>query len=99
MAAVSLALRLAAGALLVATVAGCGGPPLAPYSKAVSPNGPPWVVARSPELVALRWYDNQTPAAAATALARAHCARYGKAAVLVSDEQSGGARIAQFACR
>jgi hypothetical protein len=62
-------------------------------------SGPPWVTAASPDLVALRWYSNQTPVFAAGAVAQAHCAALGKTAVLVSDEESGGAQMAQYDCR
>ncbi len=79
----SCALRLA-GAILLA-VAGC--------------SGPPWVTAVSPDLVALRWYANQTPIFATAAVAQAHCASLGKTAVLVSDEESGGAQMARYDCR
>jgi hypothetical protein len=82
------ALRFA-GAVLVLTVAGCSG----------APGGPPWVTAVSPDLVALRWYTNQTPVVMAGAVAEAHCAALGKTAVLASDEESGGAQIAQYDCR
>ncbi|HJU20317.1 MAG TPA: hypothetical protein VJ770_28010 [Stellaceae bacterium] len=95
MAAVPFALRVA-GAMLVAAVAGCSA---APYATAVAPVGPPWVTARSPDLVALRWYADQTPVVAAGDVAQAHCAAFGKVAVLVSDEQSGGAQMAQYDCR
>jgi hypothetical protein len=82
------ALRFA-GAFLVLAVAGCSG----------APGGPPWVTAMSPDLVALRWYTNQTPVALAGAVAEAHCTSLGKTAVLASDEESGGAQIAQYDCR
>ena len=98
MAASSCALRLA-GAVLAMAVAGCSGPPFTPGSQAVAPAGPPWVTAVSPDLVALRWYTDQTPVVAAGAVAQSHCAVFGKKAVLVSDEQSGGAQIARYDCR
>jgi putative hemolysin len=80
----SCALRLI-GAMLVLAVAGC--------------SGPPWVTAVSPDLVALRWYTNQTPIFATAAVAQAHCASLGKTAVLVSDQESGGAQMARYDCR
>lgn len=84
---------------IAAAVAGCAGPPLAPYAQAVAPAGPPWVTAVSPDLVALRWYTGQTPVAAAGDVAEAHCAAFGKVAVLVADEEEGGAQTARYDCR
>lgn len=89
------ALRIG-GAVLVMVLAGCSA---APFATAVAPKGPPWVTAASPDLVALRWYANQTPVIAAGDIAKAHCAAFGKTAVLVVDEESGSAQIAQYACR
>jgi hypothetical protein len=84
----SFALRFA-GAVLVLAVAGCSG----------ASGGPPWVTAVSPDLVTLRWYTDQTPAALAGAVAEAHCTALGKTAMLASDEESGDAQIAQYDCR
>jgi hypothetical protein len=84
MASGSFPLRLA-GAMLVLAVAAC--------------SGPPWVTAVSPNLVALRWYTDQTPVAVAGAVAGLQCATSDKVAVLVADEQSGGAQMAQYDCR
>ncbi|MGH7053276.1 MAG: hypothetical protein ACREE4_17785 [Stellaceae bacterium] len=98
----SVVLRLAGAALGVAiagTVAGCSGPPFAPYAQAVAPLGPPWVTAVSPDLVALRWYTGQTPVTVAGDVAAAHCAAFGKTAVLVAEGETGGAQTARYDCR
>lgn len=95
-------LRIAGAALaaaLAAAVTGCSGPPFTPYAQAVAPAGPPWVTAASPDLVALRWYAGQTPVAAAGDVAAEHCAAFGKEAVLVADEETGGAQTARYDCR
>lgn len=100
MATAPLALRLSA-ALLLAALAGCGGPPQASAvgASAAAPGGPPWVTAVSPDMIALRWYPRQIAARAAERVAQAHCAASGKAAVLVSDQHLSGAHLAQYDCR
>jgi hypothetical protein len=95
----SFALRLARAALagvIAGAVAGCGA---APGVRTVAQRGPPWVTALSPDTIVLRWYPRQTPARAAERIAEAHCAGAGRVAVLVSQQDAEGARIAQYDCR
>jgi ABC-type sugar transport system substrate-binding protein len=81
----SFALRLG-GAALALALAGC--------------SGPPWVTARSPDTVVLLWYPHQTPMFfASEEAAQAHCAAFGKAAVLVAEEEAPATQRAQYECR
>ncbi len=77
------ALSLAAAALLL---------PLAACS------GPPWVLSRSPDSVALRWYTELSDEAQAHAVAGGYCIPTGRAARLVDLEQDGSAVIARYHC-
>ena len=73
--------RTAARALLVvllSALAGCAGPP-----------GPPWPEVISPGGITLRWYPDETSAAAAQQVADAHCA----------EDARGSAEIASYRCR
>ncbi len=61
--------------------------------------GSPWTLAKSHDDIALRWYPDTTPAAAADEVAPLHCRSWGKYAELASDAQDGSAEIARFRCR
>ena len=60
---------------------------------------PPWTLSQTPEEIALRWYPDATPSAAAQQAAQRHCGIWNKSAVLVSDTRNGSAEIAQYRCR
>jgi hypothetical protein len=62
-------------------------------------NGPPWTLNQSPAGIALRWYPDATPTAAADQIAQLHCRSWAKSAELVSNNQDGSARIAEYRCR
>jgi hypothetical protein len=62
-------------------------------------NGPPWTLSQSPSEISLRWYPDDTPAAAADAVAQGHCQSSGKNAELLSSTQDGSAQLAQYRCR
>jgi hypothetical protein len=63
-------------------------------------NGPPWTLNRSPAAsIALRWYPDTTPSAAADQVAQLHCGSWDKTAELVSSTQDGSAEIAEYRCR
>lgn len=62
-------------------------------------NGPPWILNRSPAGIALRWYPDTTPSAAANQIAQLHCGSWAKSAELVSNGQDGSAEIAEYHCR
>ena len=61
--------------------------------------GPPWTLNQSPTEISLRWYPDETPSAAAEAIARQHCRSSGKNAELVSSTQDGSAQLATYRCR
>jgi hypothetical protein len=75
----------AAGFAALAAVAGC--------------NGPPWTLNQSPAGIALRWYPDSTPVAAADQVAQLHCGSWQKSAELVSNTEDGSAQIAEYRCR
>jgi hypothetical protein len=77
--------RLCAPLVCAALLAGC--------------SGPPWVTAQSPDQISLRWWSDDSTIAAAEQVADAHCARYGRSALLAQDQKSGSAEIADYACR
>jgi hypothetical protein len=85
----------AAGLLL----AGCTSPDMSPAPPAAMALYPPWTLNATPEEIALRWYPDATPSAAAAEAARIHCGNWYKSAVLVSDTRDGSAEIAQYRCR
>jgi hypothetical protein len=60
---------------------------------------PPWTLHQSPEEIALRWYPDATPSAAADQVAHQHCGAWNKSAVLVSDTRDGSAELAEYRCR
>ncbi|MBV8119054.1 MAG: hypothetical protein JO081_03830 [Alphaproteobacteria bacterium] len=101
MAKLSIALE-AAGLMAALLVAGCEGLPEAatpPPTPLAAPFYPPWTLNQSPERIALRWYPDATPSAAAEQVARAHCGSWNRSAVLVSDTRDGSAEIAEYQCR
>ena len=49
--------------------------------------------------IALRWYSDNTPAAAAVQLAQLHCRSWGKSAELTADAKDGSDEVAHFRCR
>jgi hypothetical protein len=79
------AARAAAGVAVVLALASC--------------SGPPWTLDKSRDDIALRWYPDTTPAAAAAGVAELHCRSWGKYAELASDAQDGSAEIARYRCR
>jgi len=62
-------------------------------------SGPPWTLNQSPTEISLRWYPDDTPSAAAAAIAQQHCQSSGKQAELVSSTQDGSAQFATYRCR
>jgi hypothetical protein len=62
-------------------------------------SGPPWTLSQSPSEINLRWYPDDTPSAAADAVAQLHCQSWGKSAELVSYDQDGSAQIGRYRCR
>jgi hypothetical protein len=62
-------------------------------------SGPPWTLNQSPSGIALRWYPDATPAAAADQVAQLHCGSWAKSAELVSNTEDGSAQIAEYHCR
>lgn len=62
-------------------------------------SGPPWTLRQSPGDIALRWYSNDTPSAAADEVAQLHCRSWGKSAELASATKDGSADLATYRCR
>jgi hypothetical protein len=87
------AVSIAAGLVL----SGCAAQPSPPAVPAVL--YPPWTLNQTPEEIALRWYPDATPSAAAQQAAQLHCSAWNKSAILVSDTRDGSAEIAQYQCR
>jgi hypothetical protein len=77
--------RCAAGIAVLLTLGACA--------------GPPWTLSQSPTEISLRWYPDNTPSAAAQAIAHQHCQSSGKIAELVSSTQDGSAQLATYRCR
>jgi hypothetical protein len=89
-----------AGLMAAMLLAGCEGlPEAATPPPLAAPFYPPWTLNQSPERIALRWYPDATPSAAAEQVARAHCGSWNRSAVLVSDTRDGSAEIAEYQCR
>ncbi len=61
--------------------------------------GPPWTLSQSPNGIDLRWYPDDTPGAAADAVAQSHCQSYGKNAELIAYVQDGSAQLGKYRCR
>jgi hypothetical protein len=74
-----------AAMVLLAAVAGCG--------------GPPWAVQKSPDAIAVRWYPDETDIVAANHLAELHCRSWGRIAQLAFDSRDGSDEVAQYRCR
>jgi hypothetical protein len=94
----SVAIAWIAAGLAVAGCTGPAAPALPPAAPALTLY-PPWTLNQTPEQIALRWYPDATPSAAAAEMARLHCGSWNKSAVLVSDTLDGSAEIAQYRCR
>jgi hypothetical protein len=62
-------------------------------------SGPPWTLSKSAHDITLRWYSDDTPAAAAYQVAELHCGSWGKSAELASTVKDGSDQIAQYRCR
>jgi hypothetical protein len=81
-------------------LSGCAAQPSPPGPPAIpAVLYPPWTLNQTPEEIALRWYPDATPSAAAQQTAQLHCSAWNKSAVLVSDTLDGSAEIAQYHCR
>jgi hypothetical protein len=59
----------------------------------------PWTLSKSPEMITVRWYPDESNIMAATQLAEAHCGSWGKAAQLATDIRDGSAEVAHYRCR
>jgi hypothetical protein len=59
----------------------------------------PWTLSKSPEMITVRWYPDESNIIAATQLAAAHCGSWGKAAQLATDIRDGSAEVAHYRCR
>lgn len=84
-------LRLIAPAVGVAALLGLAACSALPWS--------PWTLSQSPDQITLRWYTDNTPAAAADQVAALHCESWGKMAELTSDAEDGSAEVAEYRCR
>ena len=75
---------LAAAVLLLLSLSAC--------------TGPPWTLSRTTDEITLRWYADDTSAAAADGTARAYCSALGKSATMDQLQRDGVAAIGRYHC-
>jgi hypothetical protein len=75
---------LVIGAILLPSLAGCG--------------GQPWTVSQSSDHITLRWWNDEMAATEAANVANAYCLQMGKATRWDGMEQHGSASVGRYRC-